>query len=591
MTETLFWLTAAAILHHHVIYPLGLAVLRPQLADPEARDLPKVTLIVPAFQEARIIAAKIGNLGELDYPAGRLSIRIECDGCTDGTADAAESAARPLRARGIDIRVAGHHENRGKIALLNAAIADADSPIIALSDASALLTPNALKQLAAHFSDPRIGFAGGVYDCETNGSASEKRYWRMQNRLRLGEAALGAPMGMSGAFYMFRKALWQPMPAATINDDFVLPMRIAAKGYRGVLDPDVRITESERTRPGQEFARRKRIGAGNLQQALICARLADPRRPGLAYAFLSGKALRAFMPFILIANFVAAAFMSASGTLYMAALACWALLLAMAFAGIASGQAAKPAWQALPLAFVTGHLANGIGALRYAGRSLGIEAGWKGNGGPASFVAPEVALAKRLFDLAAGSVLFAGFLAALPFVALAIKIDSKGPVFYRQLRVGRCLPDRTDLFWLIKFRTMRTDAEKAGAAWATKKDSRITRIGNFLRKTRLDELPQAINVLRGEMSMVGPRPERPSFFRKLEDNIPLYSERTFSVLPGITGLAQVRQGYDETIEDVRSKVGWDHAYAMQLGSLKSWLKADLSIALETALVMVRGRGQ
>ncbi len=591
MMEPLFWITTAAIIHHHVSYPLSLSLLKPKLPEPDFNSLPNVTLIVPAFQEVRTIAAKIANLGELGYPAGQLSIRIECDGCTDGTADAAEAASGPLRARGFDIRVIDHPENRGKIAVLNTAITVADTPVIALSDASALLAPDALMRLAAQFSDPRTGFAGGVYDCEANGSNTEKRYWRMQNRLRLGEAALGAPMGMSGAFYMFRKALWQPLPAGAINDDFILPMCIAAKGYRGVLDPDVRVIESERTRPGQEFARRMRIGAGNLQQALICARLADPSRPGLAYAFLSGKSLRAFMPLILLVNFLAAGILLKSGPLYAAAFAGWALLLGLAFTGFASGRSSKPIWQALPLAFVAGHLANGAGALRYAGQRLGLKSGWSGKSSQPSFVAPEVALAKRLFDLAAGSVLFGIFLAALPFVALAIKLDSKGPVFYRQLRVGRCLPDRTDLFWLIKFRTMRTDAEKAGAAWATKKDSRITRIGNFLRKTRLDELPQAINVLRGEMSMVGPRPERPSFFRKLEDNIPLYTERTFTVLPGITGLAQVRQGYDETIEDVRSKVGWDHAYAMQLGSLKSWLKADLSIALETALVMVRGRGQ
>ena len=190
-----------------------------------------------------------------------------------------------------------------------------------------------------------------------------------------------------------------------------------------------------------------------------------------------------------------------------------------------------------------------------------------------------------------GSVLFLIFVLALLPIAIAIKLDSKGPIFYRQLRVGKQLSDRTDLFELIKFRTMRTDAEAKGALWATKGDARVTRLGRFMRKTRLDELPQAINVLRGEMSMIGPRPERPQFFAKLEGSIPLYIERIYGILPGITGLAQVKQGYDETIEDVRNKVGWDHAYAMRIDTFWSWLKTDLSIAFETVAVMVRGRGQ
>lgn len=145
---------------------------------------------------------------------------------------------------------------------------------------------------------------------------------------------------------------------------------------------------------------------------------------------------------------------------------------------------------------------------------------------------------------------------------------------------------------MIKFRTMRTDAEAAsGATWAAKSDPRITRVGQFLRKTRLDELPQFINVLTGEMSLIGPRPERPGFYQKLENEIPYFVERTYGVTPGITGLAQVNQGYDTCIEDVRSKVGFDHSYALSLSSPLSWLKMDIYIIFRTLVVMVCGRGQ
>jgi lipopolysaccharide/colanic/teichoic acid biosynthesis glycosyltransferase len=203
-----------------------------------------------------------------------------------------------------------------------------------------------------------------------------------------------------------------------------------------------------------------------------------------------------------------------------------------------------------------------------------------------------VAAGKRGFDiagallgLAAGSVLF-------PLIALAIRLDSPGPVLFRQLRIGRALPDRVELFWMIKFRTMRQDAEKrTGAVWAQKEDPRITRVGRILRKTRLDELPQLWNVLRGDMSLIGPRPERPGFYQRLERAIPYFAERTYGLRPGITGLAQVLQGYDRDIEDVRSKVSYDHAYAITLASPKAWMAMDGEILWRTVGVMFGMRGQ
>ena len=148
------------------------------------------------------------------------------------------------------------------------------------------------------------------------------------------------------------------------------------------------------------------------------------------------------------------------------------------------------------------------------------------------------------------------------------------------------------MFYLIKFRTMFVDAEATtGAVWATKNDPRVTRVGNFMRRTRLDELPQCINVLRGEMSVVGPRPERPGFFSSLEDAIPYYAERTYGLKPGITGLAQVNQDYDASIEDVRNKVLYDHAYAARISTWKGWLMADFGIILKTVSVVAMGKGQ
>ncbi len=208
------------------------------------------------------------------------------------------------------------------------------------------------------------------------------------------------------------------------------------------------------------------------------------------------------------------------------------------------------------------------------------------------FTSPAVTIGKRAFDIIGALVgLIIGGLFT-PLIAVAIKLDSKGPVLFKQLRVGWASPDRIDLFWMYKFRTMRVDAEaKSGPVWAKKEDPRITRVGRLLRKTRLDEIPQLLNVLRGDMSLIGPRPERPGICNKLEDAIPFYIERTYGIRPGITGLAQVFQGYDESIEDVRSKVSYDHAYALGLGRPGTWLSMDFEILWRTVGVVFGARGQ
>jgi lipopolysaccharide/colanic/teichoic acid biosynthesis glycosyltransferase len=199
---------------------------------------------------------------------------------------------------------------------------------------------------------------------------------------------------------------------------------------------------------------------------------------------------------------------------------------------------------------------------------------------------------KRIFDVSISLLALLLTLPLFPLIALAIKLESEGPVIFKQSRIGVATANQTRLFNMYKFRSMVANAEKAtGAVWASKNDSRITKVGNFLRKTRLDELPQLWNVLKGDMSIVGPRPERPGIYHNLEDQVPFFAERTYGVLPGITGLSQVLQGYDTNIEDVRSKVGYDHSYALSLITVSSWIRMDLYIIFKTFAVMITGRGQ
>lgn len=211
---------------------------------------------------------------------------------------------------------------------------------------------------------------------------------------------------------------------------------------------------------------------------------------------------------------------------------------------------------------------------------------------PADFIPSNVRKGKRLFDIILASIGLLVTLPLYPLIALAIKLESRGPIFFKQLRVGQSLPSRVDIFMMMKFRTMAVNAEsESGPTLAKKNDVRITRVGNFLRKSRLDELPQFINVIRGDMSIIGPRPERPSFCRRLEREIPYFTDRTYGIKPGITGLSQVYQGYDESLEDVKNKLGYDLSYSLSISSLSGWLKVDIGIVFSTIKVMILGRGQ
>lgn len=190
-------------------------------------------------------------------------------------------------------------------------------------------------------------------------------------------------------------------------------------------------------------------------------------------------------------------------------------------------------------------------------------------------------LLRRLVNL---TVALIGLLLALPlipFVALAVKLTSPGPVFYRQQRVGR----GGKVFYCYKFRTMRQDAEAdTGATWATDNDPRITRVGKFLRSSRLDEIPQLWCVLKGDMHFVGPRPERPEFVEWLSKEIPYYGVR-HTVRPGITGWAQVQYKYGNTIEDAREKLQHDLFYIKNAS-----LGLDFWIVFQTVKIVLLGRG-
>ncbi|MDP2304113.1 MAG: sugar transferase [Ignavibacteria bacterium] len=188
---------------------------------------------------------------------------------------------------------------------------------------------------------------------------------------------------------------------------------------------------------------------------------------------------------------------------------------------------------------------------------------------------------KRILDIV---ISFIALIISSPIIllmALAIRIDTPGSAFFRQERCGK----NGKVFKLFKFRSMYDDAEKlSGPVWSQKNDPRVTRVGKFIRKIRLDELPQMINVLKGEMSLVGPRPERPFFVEKLAEEIPYYKRR-LKVKPGITGWAQVKHKYDESVEDVKTKLRFDLFYIENMS-----LRMDFKILFRTIFVVFLGKG-
>jgi lipopolysaccharide/colanic/teichoic acid biosynthesis glycosyltransferase len=189
-------------------------------------------------------------------------------------------------------------------------------------------------------------------------------------------------------------------------------------------------------------------------------------------------------------------------------------------------------------------------------------------------------VAKRCFDIFAAII---GLILLSPLfvvVAILIKLDSKGTVFFSQERVGK----NDTMFRIHKFRTMVKDAERqTGAVWAKKDDPRVTVVGQVLRKTKIDELPQLVNVIKGEMSLVGPRPERPYFVQRFDDIVPGYTRR-HDVIPGITGLAQLRNGYDSTPDDIYRKLRYDVTYIKKMG-----MAIDLRLLTDTFLAVLVGR--
>jgi cellulose synthase/poly-beta-1,6-N-acetylglucosamine synthase-like glycosyltransferase len=315
--ELLLWLAIGLVAFSYVGYPLVLAAwdgvleLRSGLrfvsggtdrrVAPEAEVWPRVSLVFSAFDEEACIRKKVENCLALDYPRERLEILIGCDGCTDRTA----AIAREMG--GARVTVHELFPRGGKAGVLSRLVPAAQGDLVVLTDANVMLDRGAIRALARRFRDPAVGAVVGrlrLYN-PTRREFEESLYWKYETVLKHWEGKRGCVLGANGGIYAIRRILFSPLPPDTITDDFVIPVRIAARGWKVPYEPEAVALEETTEDAGRELARRARIGAGNWQALARVPDLLDPRTGFLCFAFLSHKLLRWATPFLLAAVLLA----------------------------------------------------------------------------------------------------------------------------------------------------------------------------------------------------------------------------------------------------------------------------------------------
>ncbi|MDQ0008002.1 cellulose synthase/poly-beta-1,6-N-acetylglucosamine synthase-like glycosyltransferase [Luteibacter jiangsuensis] len=319
------WSSAALLAHVFIGYPLLVwmqARLRPL---PVARRaiLPTVSIVMAVHDGERFIRAKLASLRQLDYPAELIDIVIACDGCHDTTVTTARRSTDPR------VTVLDFPNRRGKAACLNDAVALTRGEVLLFTDVRQKLSPVALKELVANLGDPTVGAVGGELHMENVRSGFAQGvdfYWRYEKGIRHAESLSGSTIGVSGALYAIRRSLFQPLPAGTVLDDVLVPMRVAAQGKRVVFEPKAMAWDQPSQLPEEERRRKIRTLAGNYQLIQLAPWLLAPWRNPLWFRFVSHKLLRLFAPWLILALTVSTGLLFTRHPMY-----------ALAFGGLIGG--------------------------------------------------------------------------------------------------------------------------------------------------------------------------------------------------------------------------------------------------------------
>lgn len=293
----LFWTGAALVFYTYLGYGIllrGLVFLRehlsPRTVPPQPDPLPEVTLLIAAYNEEEVVEAKMANCHAQDYPADKLYIVWVTDGSNDRTVERLSAHA--------DVRILHNAARRGKTAALNRAMEHIATPLVICTDANTMLNASAVSALVRCFADPAVGCAAGekrvaCSEGEQNAAATEGLYWRYESKLKEWDDRLCTAVGAAGELFAFRRALYEPQPADTLLDDFMISMRIAARGFRIAYCKEAYALESPSADMGEEGKRKVRIAAGGLQSVWRLRRLLWPWGHGmLTFQYISHRVLR-----------------------------------------------------------------------------------------------------------------------------------------------------------------------------------------------------------------------------------------------------------------------------------------------------------
>lgn len=313
LLEVSFWSALALIIYSYTVYPLiiwGLSSWKNRKSTNENRNsekqsetkyFPSVSVVIAAYREEAVILERLNNLTQIDYPRDKIEFLIGCDGNEDLTGELVRSY------KADQVRLFQFEERRGKSSVLNDCVPEAKGEIIVFSDANTKMDPQCIKELIKHFQDETVGCVCGqlILEDPKTGQNIDGIYWKYENFLKKCESTLGANLGVNGALYALRKSLYRPLPPKTINDDFLIGMRVHLMGQRIVYDDSAFASEETASSVQDEFKRRTRIGTGAFQSLFFLKKLLHPKHGYIAFAFWSHKVLRWICPQLMAVVFLA----------------------------------------------------------------------------------------------------------------------------------------------------------------------------------------------------------------------------------------------------------------------------------------------